>query len=182
MLEKSHLKFIYSSPLYFIAEKQGTAQVKELEPEVKKQPEITVTEEPEIKKQPEVALTKEPEPEVIRKHALVLYSGKDLNPDESGLLIKILQSVNVKLEDAALVNTNNLKQGFLYTDFIKQYDYSKLISFGAETYKVGFPLSKNTIRAEDGRKYLFTDSLGELNKDVAKKKALWNLLKELFAI
>ena len=175
MLEKSHLKFIYSTPLYSVAEKQASAVVKEPVAEAKTQPEPKTTTESK-------PITTEPETEVVRKHVLVLYTGKELAPEESGLLIKILQAVNVKLEDTALVNTATLKDASTYTDLIKQYDYSKLISFGTSTDTLGLALSKNTIKSVESRKYLLTDSFPELLKDVAKKKVLWAMLKEMFAL
>ena len=167
MLEKSHLKFIYSIPLYSITENQPIQQ--------KEEPAIAE------KKQPEPAV--EVHADVVRKHVLVLYTGKgELSPEESSLLIKILQAVNVAIQDAALVNSASLKDGITYNDLIKQYDYSKLISFGSDTNALGLSLTKNTINTIEARKYLLTDPFPELLKDVAKKRVLWDKLKELFAL
>ena len=166
MLEKSHLKYIYSRPLYAINENQ---------PPVKKEAPVAEVQKP--------AEPTEIHPDVVRKHVVVLYTGQgELSAEESGQLIKILQAVNVVLADTALVNTATLKTAATYNDLIQQYNYSKLISFGSPVEALGLNLNKNAITVLDTRKYLLTDSLPALLKDVARKRVLWNTLKELFAV
>jgi len=166
MLEKSHLKYIYSRPLYAINENQPLVKKEEAQAELQKPAESL-----------------EIHPDVVRKHVVILYAGQgELSAEESGQLIKILQAVNVALADTALVNTASLKAAANYSDLIQQYNYSKLISFGSPVEALGLNLNKNAITVLDTRKYLLTDSLPELIKDVAKKRVLWGTLKELFAV
>lgn len=158
MLEKSHLKHIYSIPLYSFAEKSAVVNEK------------LTQESPQ---------DSTPANDIVRKHVLVVHPGSKLASEESELLIKILQAVNVALGDTALINDSSFTS---YKNLIQQYDYSKMICFGITGKELGLELVKNAVSIQDKCKYLYTDSLADLAKDASKKKVLWGALKELFAV
>jgi len=96
------------------------------------------------------------------------------------LLEKILQSVQLSLDDVCLVNA---AQAQIPDAVVGKVTFSTYISFGMppaawqfcnffKKYEVG--------RDDNGQAYLWADSLTEIAEDVEKKKLLWSSLKSLF--
>ncbi|MEM9831169.1 MAG: hypothetical protein AAF944_11065 [Bacteroidota bacterium] len=118
----------------------------------------------------------------LRK-VLVLVDEPDalhLSEVSKQLLEKILQAVQLSLDDICLVNVQQAPE----PDRIAQeLAYSYCLSFGMppEAWQFNSFSKKYSVdRDNTGRAYLWADSLVEIAHDIDKKKALWLNLKTLF--
>jgi hypothetical protein len=96
------------------------------------------------------------------------------------LLEKILQSVQLSLNDVCLVNVAQAHT----PDVVKgEVAFGTYIAFGMppEAWQYCNFFKKYEVdRDDNGQAYLWADSLTEIAEDVEKKKLLWSSLKSLF--
>lgn len=95
------------------------------------------------------------------------------------LLAKILQSVNIALPKAKVINVQNLD------DSLQQpipLPARAVISFGVDFASIGQNLNPEPYQAQphEDKVYLKADSLHEIAQDKQKKISLWQALKAMF--
>jgi len=103
-----------------------------------------------------------------------------ISPSNRELLEKILQSVQLTLDD---VNVVNVAQAPTPDLVASEMVFSTCISFGMppEAWQFCNFFKKYEVdRDDNGQAYLWADSLTEIAEDVEKKKLLWLSLKSLF--
>ena len=92
-------------------------------------------------------------------------------------LHKILQAVHVEPGDTALVNT---AQEGVNEDFILTCNASKILIFNLDQAIMNTPVTVYTPTAHQGKTFLISDRLDELQKDQNKTRLLWKSLQEMF--
>jgi hypothetical protein len=142
-----------------------------------------------------ISETKKTEPEQIislipefsggnKKGVAILVSYRDerwIYFKDKIILEKILESVKLKLDDVALINTYYLKSTTV-DEFTALLGISKIIGFGIHD-----PFLKSFKRDEPQKTsntsvFLMNADLQEIAMDVNKKRLLWNNLKIMFNI
>ncbi|MBX9851746.1 MAG: DNA polymerase III subunit psi [Cytophagaceae bacterium] len=88
------------------------------------------------------------------------------------LLIKILQAVNLDIENCQVVFSENIKSA--------TPQYSTLLSFGISPDDLKLDAKLSGAVKKDGKNYLFTFPLAEIETNKEKKKTLWADLQKLF--
>jgi DNA polymerase III psi subunit len=182
-LEKSTPPILEQPP---VAEKPDKTTTVPLTPVLTDLPQVTkpIPQEPKatIPVQPPVV---EAKPVVKGPKVMVLFNNQQstyLKPAEEALLIKILQSVGLQLDEVDLVNLNNIKR-INYVDILKEKELNQLISFGIDLRELDLqiPLLAYEVKKVEGIALLLADSLTELEINTDKKKMLWKALKQMFA-
>ncbi|HEY1024315.1 MAG TPA: hypothetical protein VGE26_04065 [Sphingobacteriaceae bacterium] len=126
------------------------------------------------------------EPEVFsylgenNKYFLILVDDKKhqhLNTPDRESLLKILQAKGLELRDVAILNVDRHPG----TRFDRLKDFfvpSRIVFFGMPAQSFGLPqISSNLPEKHEGVKLLTTFSFEEMQGDVEKKKAFWNVMK-----
>ena len=106
---------------------------------------------------------------------------KSLNPADSELLGKILGAVKLDLQSVDVVDLDN-NQDINLSQIYSQRSVSQVITFGISLSKVNLDLKlvPYQILENQGIKFIYSDSLSDIQNDIPKKKALWGSLKEMF--
>ena len=104
-----------------------------------------------------------------------------LNPTDSELLGKILGAVKLDLQSVDIVELDKNKDINLSQIFI-QNSVNQLITFGIDLSKISLDikLTSYQILEKQGIKFIYSDSLTDIQNDIPKKKALWGSLKGMF--
>lgn len=104
-----------------------------------------------------------------------------LNPTDSELLGKILGAVKLDLQSVDTIELDKNQAVNLSQIFI-QKSVNQLITFGIDLSKVNLDikLTSYQILEKQGIKFIYSDSLSNIQNDIPKKKALWGSLKEMF--
>ena len=104
-----------------------------------------------------------------------------LNPTDSELLGKILGAVKLNLQSVDTIELDKNQAVNLSQIFI-QKSVNQLITFGIDLSKVNLDikLTSYQILEKQGIKFIYSDSLSNIQNDIPKKKALWGSLKEMF--
>ncbi|MEM8969312.1 MAG: hypothetical protein AAGE93_23040 [Bacteroidota bacterium] len=114
---------------------------------------------------------------------LVLVDESDvshLSQESKQLLEKILQAVQLSLDDICLVNIQQAPEPNR-VEFELEYSYYITFGMPPEAWQFNSFSKKYVVDKDDtGKAYLWADSLIEIASDVEKKKALWISLKTLF--
>jgi len=112
---------------------------------------------------------------------IVLSDSSSVYMDDANreLLAKILQSVNIPLSQAKVINVQNLD------DSIQQpipLPSQAVISFGVDFARIGQNVDPEpySLQKHEQKTYLKADQLHEIAKDKQKKISLWQALKTLF--
>jgi len=100
--------------------------------------------------------------------------------EELELLDKILNSVNLSIEEVALISYSQEFEDKI--SMLSDLASSKIISFGFTSGKSRLLdiQTKYSPSSIDNRLVIITDSLSEINSDKELKRKLWNCLKEVF--
>ncbi len=111
----------------------------------------------------------------------VIVLVNELNATDIELLGKILGTVKLDLQSVDIIELDknlsvNLSQIFT------QKSVNQFITFGIDLSKVDIDmkLTPYQITEKQGVKFIFSDSLTDIQNDIPKKKALWGSLKEMF--
>jgi hypothetical protein len=104
-----------------------------------------------------------------------------LNPVESELLGKILGAVKLDLNSVDILELGQNKDVDLSQIFI-QKSVNQVITFGVNLseLKLDVSLTPYQMFEKQGIKFIYSDSLSDIQNDIPKKKALWGSLKEMF--
>jgi|SRR5882724_7462513 len=103
-------------------------------------------------------------------------------PDEDlNFLTGILGACKLGIADVAIVNLNN-QDGISYKELLHQFKSKTVFLFGVEPTSVGLPLSfpHFQVQAFANSIFLFSPTLGELERDKVLKSKLWVSLKKIF--
>jgi DNA polymerase III psi subunit len=104
-----------------------------------------------------------------------------LNPIDSELLGKILGAVKLELQSVEIIELDK-NQAVDLSQIFTQKSVNQLITFGIDLSKVNLDIKLNSyqILEKQGIKFIYSDSLTDIQNDIPKKKALWGSLKEMF--
>ena len=113
-----------------------------------------------------------------QKVVIILTS---LNPTDSELLGKILGAVKLDLQSVDIIELSKNKEIDLSQIFI-QSSVNQVITFGIDLseLKLDVSLSPYQILEKQAIKFIYSDSLSDIQNDIPKKKLLWGSLKAMF--
>jgi DNA polymerase III psi subunit len=113
-----------------------------------------------------------------QKVVIILTS---LNPTDSELLGKILGAVKLDLQSVDIIELAKNKEVDLSQIFI-QKSLNQVITFGIKWSELNLDvkLTPYQIFEKQAIKFIYSDSLSDIQNDIPKKKALWGSLKEMF--
>lgn len=186
MKENAYLAYLLDCEVYLIdenAKKQAT-----LEPE-KKATVIPEVESKRTKEEPaksQIENTEKRLPPIDFEGSdsaglVVIVDKAGWNDKQKLLLTKILQSINLKLSETALIKTENT---IIKCTELKKIipGHKRILSFGIQVNMDETTNQPNTI-SEGGNVIVITSvNLDKLNQDVASKKLLWKNLKQTFNV
>jgi DNA polymerase III psi subunit len=111
----------------------------------------------------------------------VIILVNSLNPTDSELLGKILGAVKLDLPSVDVIELDK-NQNVDLSQAFTQKSVNQVITFGINLSKVNLDikLTPYQILENQGIKFIYSDSLTDIQNDVPKKKALWGSLKEMF--
>ena len=95
-------------------------------------------------------------------------------------LIKILNSIGLQLNDVVIINPKKEEPFSFYKN---TFSPEKIILFGIKPFEVGvksIEIPTYEIKDFENHPILHVDQLEKIQTDLAKKKALWTNLKQLF--
>jgi DNA polymerase III psi subunit len=104
-----------------------------------------------------------------------------LTPTDSELLSKILGAVKLDLQSVDIIELDKNQEIDLSQIFM-QKSVNQLITFGIDLIKVKLDIKLIPYQTleKQGTKFIYSDSLSDIQNDIPKKKALWGSLKEMF--
>jgi DNA polymerase III psi subunit len=104
-----------------------------------------------------------------------------LNPTDSELLGKILGAVKLDLQSVDIIELDKNQEVNLSQIFAQKV-VNQIITFGIDLSKVSLDikLTPYQILEKQGIKFIYSDSLTDIQNDIPKKKALWGSLKGMF--
>ena len=104
-----------------------------------------------------------------------------LNAVDSELLGKILGAVKLDLQSVDVIELDK-NQSISLSQIFTQKSVNQFITFGIDLSKVTLEinLTPYQILEKQGVKFIYSDSLSDIQSDVPKKKLLWGSLKEMF--
>jgi hypothetical protein len=129
-----------------------------------------VTEKKITQEKPVAEKTEKEKP--VFKDILVVLD-KPAGSEELEFLSKIMGALKMTLQDVSILSKE---------EFSSDMSFKKLLAFNVNTETLN-PLVKTEkyiIKEHDKSGFLYADSLAELNKDVKKKKLLWDALQLMF--
>jgi DNA polymerase III psi subunit len=130
---------------------------------------------------PPLSVSPQTTPSYYQPKQKVIILLNSLNPADSELLGKILGAVKLDLQSVDIVDFDKNQDVDLSQAFT-QKSINQVITFGINLSKVSLDvkLSPYQILENQGIKFIYSDSLTDIQNDVPKKKALWGSLKEMF--
>lgn len=104
-----------------------------------------------------------------------------LNTTDSELLGKILGAVKLDLQSVDVIELDK-NQDINLSQIFTQKSVNQVVIFGIDSLKVNLDinLTPYQILEKQGVKFIYSDSLTDIQNDIPKKKALWGSLKEMF--
>jgi hypothetical protein len=119
-----------------------------------------------------------------RSRVMVLYNEQTtpyLQPAHETLLVNILKSIGLTLDDIELVNLNNIRR-VDYAEILKEKTVHQFISFGIDLreLQINVPLTAYKVQRVEEINMLLADSFHELVLNTEKKRLLWTCLKQMF--
>lgn len=104
-----------------------------------------------------------------------------LNPVDSELLGKILGAVKLDLQSVDILELAQNKSVDLSQIFVQKF-VNQVIIFGVNLseLKIDVSLTPYQMLEKQGIKFIYSDSLSDIQNDIPKKKALWGSLKSMF--
>lgn len=114
------------------------------------------------------------------KYFLILVDDKKhqhLNSTDRESLLKILQAKGMELRDVAILNVDRHAEA-TFSSLKEFFVPSRIVFFGMPVQRFGIPaLDSNEPGKHENVKLLSTYSFDEMQGDVEKKKAFWNVMK-----
>jgi DNA polymerase III psi subunit len=104
-----------------------------------------------------------------------------LNSTDSELLGKILGAVKLDLQSVDIIELDKNKEIDL-SQIFTQKSVNQLVTFGIDLSKVSLDVKLTPYQILENQeiKFIYSDSLSDIQNDIPKKKALWGSLKEMF--
>ena len=120
-------------------------------------------------------------PQYYQPKQKVIILVNSLTPTDSELLGKILGAVKLDLQSVDLIELDKNQEVNL-SQIFKQKFVNQVITFGIDLLKVSLDvkLIPYQIHENQGVKFIYSNSLPDIQNDIPKKKALWGSLKEMF--
>ena len=111
----------------------------------------------------------------------VIILVNSLNSVDSELLGKILGAVKLDLSSVDIIELVKSQDIDLSQIFV-QKSVNQVITFGVNLSALNLNVSLNPyqILEKEGIKFIYSDSLSDIQNDIPKKKALWGSLKGMF--
>ena len=111
----------------------------------------------------------------------VIILVNSLNSVDSELLGKILGAVKLDLSSVDIIELVKSQDIDLSQIFV-QKSVNQVITFGVNLSALSLNVSLNPyqILEKEGIKFIYSDSLSDIQNDIPKKKALWGSLKGMF--
>jgi DNA polymerase III psi subunit len=130
---------------------------------------------------PPLSVSPQTTPSYYQPKQKIIILLNSINPADSELLGKILGAVKLDLQSVDIIELDKNQDIDLSQIFI-QKSVNQVITFGINLSKVslGVKLTPYQILENQGIKFIYSDSLSDIQNDVPKKKALWGSLKEMF--
>jgi hypothetical protein len=128
-----------------------------------------------------------PEPEPVKAplpNAVVIviseHRSKDLNVYDAAFLEKVLQAVDLSLDQVDIMNVHGMPNPN-YSYLLRQKTVRHFISFGVPMESLHlYELLPYEVTFFGGIRFLYTDTLEGVRTDIERKKWLWNALKKMF--
>ncbi len=115
---------------------------------------------------------------------LLILSAEDeaLSDDLLNFLKKVLEAVNMQLEDDALFLFTTPGKHFSSTQIRREKDIRVLLSFGLPANHIGLHWSVRLYEPveQNGCRFLFAERLSQIQNNREKKLKLWKALQEIF--
>ncbi len=126
-------------------------------------------------------VSKQPTVQYYQPKQKVIILVNSLNTVDSELLGKILGAVKLDLQSVDVIELDKNKEINL-SQIFTQKSANQVVIFGIDSSKVGLDvkLTPYQILEKQGIKFIYSDSLSDIQNDIPKKKALWGGLKEMF--
>ncbi len=104
-----------------------------------------------------------------------------LNPTDSELLGKILGAVKLDLQSVDIIELVKTKEVDLSQVFVLK-SVNQIITFGINLSELNLDVKLIPYRILEKQtiKFIYSDSLSDIQNDIPKKKALWGSLKGMF--
>jgi DNA polymerase III psi subunit len=130
---------------------------------------------------PPLSVSPQTTPSYYQPKQKVIILLNSLNPADSELLGKILGAVKLDLPSVDVIELDK-NQNVDLSQAFTQKSVNQVITFGINLSKVSLDvkLTPYQILENQGIKFIYSDSLTDIQNDVPKKKALWGSLKEMF--
>ena len=111
----------------------------------------------------------------------VIILVKSLNPTDSELLGKILGAVKLDLLSVDIIELVKSEEVDL-SQICVQKSVNQVITFGINLSELNLDVSliPYQILEKEGIKFIYSDSLMDIQNNIPKKKALWGSLKGMF--
>jgi hypothetical protein len=103
-----------------------------------------------------------------------------MDNSNQSFLIKILNSIGLQLDDVIIINP---KKEAKFSFYDTSFSPNKIILFGVKPFEIdikNIDIPTYEIRDFKNKPILYIDDLKTIQGDLAKKKALWTNLKQLF--
>lgn len=120
------------------------------------------------------------------KNILIVVSNSDavyLPDNDLNFLTGVLGACKLSLADVAVVNRFHYTDAS-YKELIAYFNSRVILLLGVEPAAMGLPINfpHYQLQAFQNNTFLFTPSLGEIEKDKLEKSKLWVSLKRLFNV
>lgn len=114
-------------------------------------------------------------------HTLVVLNSEENTPELLKFLHKILSAVNIDPTDETIILALAPMDTPSLHDLSDCFELKNILFFGVAPYRVGlnYRLQKNILLHRHRQNFLVTDSLTDIMKNVAAKRALWGVLQAL---
>ena len=133
--------------------------------------------------------TKSPSPVISAQSIPIYYQPQhkvivvlnSLNPTDSELLGKILGAVKLDLLSVDIIEVAKNETVDLSEIFAQNF-VNQIVTFGINLSELNLDVSliPYQIFEKQGIKFIYSDSLSDIQNDIPKKKALWGSLKGMF--
>ena len=175
MSKEQFLPFFMDMPLYLVKEKE--AEVATAEAADEQQPADNHVHEDQIPYEAKAIPT---DGQNLKSCVILLANEKEFT-SERAFLLKVLKSVKRSMDDVLLANCTSVSQDQLEA-LLSEHNHRHLISFGVELPASRATKDKYSVHSIKQVKVLLSDTLGIIQEDTEKKKALWKALQSMFLV
>ena len=114
---------------------------------------------------------------------LMHYPGQNEIPEADKVFLdQVLKAAGQNFDNLAWLNTAGLTKEINWTAIAKQSPSENVIAFGVDTRYLPDRIADGWVNHANGKKVICASSLAEISNDPAKKKLLWQGLKEIYGL